>query len=243
MHGACGGNTSTFPIRRVRAPAAGPRSVPSGMMLPAGSRPIGKQTWQAHQEICQWKVSTVGVSRRLGAASSGALGQRVTYLPARSTSTWTIFCELATRKARHAYPTAKTIPSIAMLTTAKVATENAPIPNTTNTAIRDIVKTNEKLKARFQRSSRPAQTCVVGRIDPKGTRAWYSRHASCSAATPSIPPMSEVLITMRSPPRNSAATRETISRPRACKVLATIRSTSPKGMNGLTVIRAAPARR
>src|SRR5438094_10282169 len=24
MHGACGGNTSTFPIRRVRAPAAGP---------------------------------------------------------------------------------------------------------------------------------------------------------------------------------------------------------------------------
>ncbi len=206
MHGACGGNTSTFPIRRVRAPAAGPRSVPSGMMLPAGSRPIGKQTWQAHQEICQWKVSTVGVSRRLGAASSGALGQRITYLPACSTSTWTIFCELATRKARHAYPTAKTIPSIAMLTTAKVATENAPIPNTTNTAIRDIVKTNEKLKARFQRSSRPAQTCVVGRIDPKGTRAWYSRHASCSAATPSIPPMSEVLITMRSPPRNSAAT-------------------------------------
>src|SRR6266704_4853279 len=140
---------------------------PIGRVLPAGSRPIGKQTWQAHQEICQWKVSTVGVSRRLGAASSGALGQRVTYLPARSTSTWTIFCELATRKARHAYPTAKTIPSIAMLTTAKVATENAPIPNTTNTAIRDIVKTNEKLKARFQRSSRPAQTCVVGRIDPK----------------------------------------------------------------------------
>ena len=29
-------------------------------MLPAGSRPVGKQTRQAHQEICQWKVSTVG---------------------------------------------------------------------------------------------------------------------------------------------------------------------------------------
>src|SRR5881296_1205664 len=27
-------------------------------MLPAGSRPIEKQTRQAHQEICQWKVST-----------------------------------------------------------------------------------------------------------------------------------------------------------------------------------------
>ncbi len=27
-------------------------------MLPAGSRYIGKQTWLAHQEICQWKVST-----------------------------------------------------------------------------------------------------------------------------------------------------------------------------------------
>src|SRR2546425_1761949 len=29
-------------------------------MLPAGSRSIGKQTGQAHQEICQWKVSTIG---------------------------------------------------------------------------------------------------------------------------------------------------------------------------------------
>src|SRR6058998_2433259 len=29
-------------------------------VLPAGSRSIGKQTRQAHQEMCQWKVSTVG---------------------------------------------------------------------------------------------------------------------------------------------------------------------------------------
>ena len=33
-------------------------------MLPAGSRYIGKQTPQAHQEICQWKVSTVGARIR-----------------------------------------------------------------------------------------------------------------------------------------------------------------------------------
>src|SRR2546425_5881550 len=42
-------------------------------MLPAGTRSIGKQTWQAHQEICQWKVSTVGLACWLGAASPGAV--------------------------------------------------------------------------------------------------------------------------------------------------------------------------
>src|SRR5256885_11701987 len=36
-------------------------------MLPAGSRSISKQTRQAHQEICQWKVSPVRLSHRLGA--------------------------------------------------------------------------------------------------------------------------------------------------------------------------------
>ena len=46
-------------------------------MLPAGSRSIRKQTRRAHQEICQWKVSPVRLSHRLGAGSQGALGLEV----------------------------------------------------------------------------------------------------------------------------------------------------------------------
>src|SRR2546428_587403 len=34
---------------------------PTTAVLPAGSRPIGKRNRQAHQEICQWKVSIVGL--------------------------------------------------------------------------------------------------------------------------------------------------------------------------------------
>src|SRR5207249_7621354 len=55
------------PTASVRSPRHGRRDgVESGIegMLPAGSRPVGKRTWQAHQEICQWKVSRVGLSSR-----------------------------------------------------------------------------------------------------------------------------------------------------------------------------------
>src|SRR2546427_10719243 len=46
-------------------------------MLPAGSWSISKQTRQAHQETCQWKVSPVRLWHRLGAGSQGALGLEV----------------------------------------------------------------------------------------------------------------------------------------------------------------------
>src|SRR2546425_11348011 len=38
-------------------------------MLPAGSRSIGKQTSQAHQEICQWKILRLGLEAVLAAGA------------------------------------------------------------------------------------------------------------------------------------------------------------------------------